>query len=276
MRILELLKVILLGVVEGLSEWIPISSTGHMILVDEFIKLNITPEFKELFLVVIQLGAIMAVVILFWKKLFPFDFSDIKKGFIIKDKFDLWIKIIVACLPAGVIGVLFDDWFDKHFYNWYVVSFTLVFYGILFILIENLNKGKEPRIKKIENLSYKTVLLIGFFQILAIIPGTSRSGATILGAMLIGTSRYVATEFTFYLAIPVMFGAGLVKLMKFGLVFTMQELLILLIGMLTALLVSIIAIKFLLSYIKKKDFKIFGWYRIVLGLLMFLYFFMIK
>ena len=272
MEIIELLKVIFLGIVEGITEWLPISSTGHMILVDEFIKLKISIEFKEFFFVVIQLGAIMAVVFVFWKKLFPFNFSNNGNGFIITSKFVLWMKIIVACLPAGIIGILFDDWFDKYFYNWQVVALMLIVYGVLFIVVENRNKNKKPKITSLEDLDFKTALMIGLIQVLAIIPGTSRSGATIIGAMLIGVSRYAATEFTFYLAIPVMFGASLVKLVKFGFDFTSNEILILLIGLVTAFLVSILAIKFLLGYIKKKDFKVFGYYRIALGILVIGYF----
>ena len=272
MEIIELLKVIFLGIVEGITEWLPISSTGHMILVDEFINLKISSQFKEFFFVVIQLGAIMAVVLVFWKKLFPFNFSNNGNGFIITSKFVLWMKIIVACLPAGIIGILFDDWFDKYFYNWQVVALMLIVYGVLFIVVENSNKNKKPKITSLEDLDFKTALMIGLIQVLAIIPGTSRSGATIIGAMLIGVSRYAATEFTFYLAIPVMFGASLVKLIGFGFVFTSNEILILLIGLVTAFLVSILAIKFLLGYIKKKDFKVFGYYRIALGILVIGYF----
>jgi len=272
MEIIELLKVIFLGIVEGITEWLPISSTGHMILVDEFIKLKISIEFKEFFFVVIQLGAIMAVVFVFWKKLFPFNFSNNGNGFIITSKFVLWMKIIVACLPAGIIGILFDDWFDKYFYNWQVVALMLIVYGVLFIVVENRNTNKKPKITSLEDLDFKTALMIGLIQVLAIIPGTSRSGVTIIGAMLIGVSRYAATEFTFYLAIPVMFGASLVKLIGFGFDFASNEILILLIGLVTAFLVSILAIKFLLGYIKKKDFKVFGYYRIALGILVIGYF----
>jgi len=272
MEIIELLKVIFLGIVEGITEWLPISSTGHMILVDEFIKLKISIEFKEFFFVVIQLGAIMAVVFVFWKKLFPFNFSNNGNGFIVTSKFVLWMKIIVACLPAGIIGILFDDWFDKYFYNWQVVALMLIVYGVLFIVVENSNKNKKPKITSLEDLDFKTALMIGLIQVLAIIPGTSRSGVTIIGAMLIGVSRYAATEFTFYLAIPVMFGASLVKLIGFGFDFASNEVLILLIGLVTAFLVSILAIKFLLGYIKKKDFKVFGYYRIALGILVIGYF----
>lgn len=271
MDFINILKVILLGIVEGVTEWLPISSTGHMILLDEFIKLNVSEEFKEMFFVVIQLGAILAVVVLFWGKIFPF--SKNEKYFIKKDTMILWFKIVAACLPAAIIGILFDDKIDELFYNPATVSITLIVYGILFIVIENRNKNKTPRIRKLSQVSYQTALIIGIFQVLALIPGTSRSGATILGAILIGTSRYVATEFTFFLAIPVMFGASLLKILKFGLSFSGNEITILLVGMITAFIVSILAIKFLLGYIKKNDFKAFGYYRIVLGVIVIGYFF---
>lgn len=270
MEIIELIKIIILGVVEGITEWLPISSTGHMILVNQFIRLNVTEAFKEMFLVVIQLGAIMAVVIIYFKKLNPFSFGN---GFKIKkDTMTLWYKILIACIPAAVIGLLFDDMIDGLFYNYKTVSVTLIIYGILFIIVEAGNKGKQPTIKTLAEITYKTAFLVGIFQLLALIPGTSRSGATIIGAMLIGTSRVVAAEFTFFLAIPVMFGASLVKVLKFGLAFTTEELLILVIGMFTAFFVSILAIKFLMTYIKKNDFKVFGWYRIVLGIIVITYF----
>jgi undecaprenyl-diphosphatase len=270
MEILELIKVILLGIVEGITEWIPISSTGHMILVDEFIKLNITPEFKEMFLVVIQFGAILSVVFLFWNKIFPFRFKD---GFKVeKDTMNLWFKIAVSCIPAGVIGILFNDIIDDVFYNYIVVAITLIVYGILFIVIENKNKGIKPRIRNLKDLDYKTALIIGVFQLLALIPGTSRSGATIIGGILMGVSRTVSAEFTFFLAIPVMFGASFYKLLKFGFSFTSVELAYLMIGMAAAFAVSVISIKFLMGYIKKHNFKVFGWYRIVLGIIVIGYF----
>lgn len=270
MEFLEILKVIILGIVEGITEWLPISSTGHMILLDEFIKLDISDAFKEMFFVVIQLGAIMAVVVLYFKKLFPF---SIKRKLVIKEgSIILWFKILVACIPAGIIGLLFDDKIDELFYNYQTVSVTLILYGILFIVIENANKNRRPKINSLTKLSYKTALMIGIFQLLSLIPGTSRSGATILGAILIGTSRTVAAEFTFFLAIPVMFGASLLKILKFGLVFTGKEIVILLTGMIVAFLVSILAIKFLVGYIKKHDFRVFGWYRIILGIVVLLYF----
>lgn len=271
MNILELIKIIVLGFVEGITEWLPISSTGHMILLDEFIKLNISYEFKEMFFVVIQLGAIMAVVVLYFKKIFPFSIG--KKNLIDKKIFNLWFKIVVACLPAAVIGLLFDDKIDALFYNYQTVSVMLIIYGVLFIIVERRNKNRYIHIQQLEDISYKTALAIGFFQVLALIPGTSRSGATIIGAMILGTSRTVAAEFTFFLAIPVMFGASLLKLIKFGIVFTTKEITMLIVGMIVAFIVSILAIKFLMSYIKHHDFRIFGWYRIILGIVVIIYFF---
>lgn len=265
MEFIEILKAIILGIIEGITEWLPISSTGHMILADEFIQLNTSDAFKEMFFVVVQLGAIMAVVVLFWNKLFPFSLKD-KKLEIKKDIFDLWFKVIVAALPAAVIGLLFDDMLNAIFYNYQTVALMLIIYGILFIIVENRNKNRVPKVETLEALTYKTALMIGLFQVLALIPGTSRSGATIIGAILIGTSRFVAAEFTFFLAIPVMVGASLLKLLKFGLAFTASELTILLVGMFVAFIVSVLAIKFLMGYIKKHDFKAFGYYRIVLGL----------
>lgn len=272
MGILEILKAMLLGIVEGLTEWLPISSTGHMILVDQFIKLNVSAAFLEMFLVVIQLGAILAVVYIYWHKLVPIAFRD-KKIIIKKNTTILWGKIIVSCLPAAVIGLLFDDKLNALFYNYQTVAVMLIFYGILFIVVENYNKKRNPEVSKLSQLSYRTSLLIGLFQVLSLIPGTSRSGATIIGAMIMGTSREVAAEFTFFLAIPIMFGASLLKLIKFGFAFSGWEVVILLTGMITAFITSIVAIKFLMTYIKKHDFKIFGWYRIVLGVIVLLYFF---
>ena len=270
MEFIEIIKAIILGIVEGITEWLPISSTGHMILVDEFLKLNRSDAFKEMFFVVIQLGAILAVVLLFWNKLFPFSFKS--KCEIKKDTLSIWIKILVASIPAAIIGLLFDDKIDEMFYNPGTVAITLIIYGILFIIVENKNKNQVPKINSLSKLDFKTVLIIGIFQVLALIPGTSRSGATIIGAMLIGTSRTVAAEFTFFLAIPVMFGASFLKLLKFGLAFSAAELMILLVGTVVAFGVSIWAIKFLMNYIKKNDFKVFGWYRIVLGVLVTTYF----
>ncbi len=270
MEFIEIIKAIILGIVEGITEWLPISSTGHMILVDEFLKLNMSDAFKEMFFVVIQLGAILAVVLLFWNKLFPFYFKD--KCEIKKETLSIWIKILVASIPAGIIGILFDDKIDEMFYNPWTVAITLIIYGILFIIVENKNKNHVPKINSLSKLDFKTVLIIGIFQVLALIPGTSRSGATIIGAMLIGTSRTVAAEFTFFLAIPVMLGASFLKILKFGLAFSAAELMILLVGTVVAFGVSIWAIKFLMNYIKKNDFRVFGWYRIVLGVLVATYF----
>lgn len=272
----EILKVILLGVVEGITEWLPISSTGHMILVDEFVKLNISEAFREMFFVVIQLGAIFAVIVLYWSKLFPFKkqkIADAKARIVLdRETMLMWLKVIIAVLPAALIGIPFDDQIDAMFYNYQTVAVTLILYGVLFIVIETRNRGKLPRINSIENITYGTAIIIGIFQVLSLIPGTSRSGATIVGAILIGVSRTVAAEFTFFLAIPVMLGASLLKLVKFGLVFTQAEAVILAVGMVTAFVVSILAIKFLMGYIKKHDFKVFGYYRIVLGIAVVAYF----
>lgn len=273
MEVIEIFKAIILGIIEGITEWLPISSTGHMILVDEFLQLGMSDAFKEMFFVVIQLGAILAVVVLYWRKIFPFDFKEnqvIKKDIII-----MWIKIVIACIPAAIVGVLFDDKINSLFYNFQSVAIVLIVFGILFIVVENYNKGKNSIVKNINQLTYKMAMVIGLFQLVAaIFPGTSRSGATILGALLIGVSRDVAAEFTFFLAIPVMFGASLLKLIKFGIVFKSFELTVLLVGMLVAFIVSLLTIKFLVEYIKKHDFKIFGWYRIVLGCILLIYYFM--
>lgn len=297
MAFIEWIKVIILGVVEGITEWLPISSTGHLILVNEFMHLEQSDAFMEMFDVVIQLGAILAVVVLFWDKLWPFHTkktapeeswfvyeaeSGFMKGFQTfcnnychMDKIVLWLKIAIACVPAAVMGFLFDDWMDEHLYKSTVVAIMLILYGVVFIVIESYNR-KKPKVTNLEDMSFKTAFLIGVFQVLALIPGTSRSGSTIIGGMLLGASREIAAEFTFFLAIPIMFGASLLKLLKFGLSFTGSELAVLIIGMLVAFLVSIFAIKFLMGYIKKHDFKVFGWYRIVLGLLVLIYFFLIK
>lgn len=274
MECTEIMKSILLGIIEGITEWLPISSTGHMILFDEFLKLNVSPAFKELFMVIIQLGAIMAVVVLYFHKLNPFSPKKTSKEK--KSTYILWFKVLAACIPAGVIGLLFNDQIDAIFYNSWVVSAMLIVYGILFIVIENWNKGKEAKTTSLKQLTYKTAMIIGLFQLLALIPGTSRSGATILGAILIGTSREVAAEFTFFLAIPAMLGASLLKLVKFGFDFSGLEIGIMVAGMLSAFLVSILAIKFLMQYIKKNDFKAFGWYRIVLGVLVLAYFLLFR
>lgn len=269
--VMEILRAILFGIVEGITEWLPISSTGHMILLNEFVTLDVSPEFWEMFLVVIQLGAILAVVLLFWNKIFPFQFKE--KPVIRKDIFVLWFKILVACVPAAVIGLAFDDVFDALFYNPWCVAIALIVFGIAFIVIENKNKKASPKITELEQITYQTAFMIGVFQLLAaVFPGTSRSGATIVGALLIGVSRTVAAEFTFFLAIPVMLGASLLKLVKFGFHFTSAEAVILLTGMIVAFLVSVIVIRFLMGYIKKHDFKVFGWYRIILGAMVLLYF----
>ncbi len=277
----EIIKTVILGIVEGITEWLPISSTGHLILVGEFLNLDKSDEFKEMFDVVIQLGAIMAVVVIFWKKLWPFGKKNnahpLNKSpfgqMIKKDIFMMWFKVLVACLPAAVIGLLLDDWIDEHLYNPWTVAIALIVFGIAFIIIENWNKGKKPKINTIAELTFNTAFIIGVFQLIAaIFPGTSRSGATIVGALLIGVSRTVAAEFTFYLAIPVMFGASLLKLVKFGFNFSGSELVVLLTGCVVSFLVSIFVIKFLMDYIKKHDFKVFGWYRIILGLLVLAYF----
>ena len=269
----ELFKVIIIGIVEGITEWLPVSSTGHMILVEEFLHLNVSADFLEMFNGVIQLGAIMAVVVLYFHKLWPFQ-RKVRgfKGSIKRDVWDLWMKVIIAVIPAAVIGIPLDDWFTEHFHNYQVVSLMLIIYGILFIVVENYNKHRSPAITSFSQMSWKMALAIGAFQVLSLIPGTSRSGSTILGALLLGNSRFIAAEFSFYLAIPVMFGASLLKLLKFGFAFTMAETVILLTGMIVAFVVSILAIKFLMSYIKKNDFKAFGYYRIVLGILVLGYF----
>lgn len=271
--IADLIKTVILGVVEGLTEWLPISSTGHMILVDEFIKLDVTKQFMDMFLVVIQLGAILAVVVLNFEKLNPF--SSWKSRQEKRDTVELWKKVIVATLPAGIIGLMLNKFMEEHLMTAPVVATTLIFYGILFIIIENYNKRRHPRITDLRNLDYKTALIIGFFQVLSLVPGTSRSGATIIGGLLFGASRYVATEFTFFLAIPVMFGASFLKMVKFGIHYTGAEVLILVLGMVTAFIVSILSIRFLLSYIKTNDFKAFGWYRIVLGIVVVAYMFFV-
>ncbi|MCI9373623.1 MAG: undecaprenyl-diphosphate phosphatase [Lachnospiraceae bacterium] len=271
---LEIIKAILFGIVEGITEWLPISSTGHMILFNEFVKLNVDEDFLEMFLVVIQLGAILAVVVLFWDKIFPFELKKRNQPFIRKDIFVLWFKIIVACIPAAAIGLAFDDIFNELFYNPWCVAAALIVFGVAFIVVENRNKSMRPHITSLEQITYRTALMIGFFQLIAaIFPGTSRSGATIVGALMIGVSRTVAAEFTFFLAIPVMFGASLLKIVKFGFSFTESELVILFVGMIVAFLVSVLVIRFLMGYIKKHDFKVFGWYRIILGVIVLIYFF---
>ena len=270
---IEILKAILFGIVEGITEWLPGSSTGHMILVDQFVHLNVSADFYKMFEVVIQLGAIMAVVVLFWNKLWPFHMKNEKPAW--KDgALSMWLKIIVAVIPAAIIGVLFDDKIDELFYHPVPVAIALIVVGVLFIVVETIMKGKKPSIRNIGQITYKAAVIIGLFQVLAaVFPGTSRSGATIIGALLIGVSRATAAEFTFFLAVPVMFGASLLKVIKYiaaGVAMTGSELVILVIGTLVAFIVSVFVIKFLMSYIKKHDFKVFGWYRIVLGILVLL------
>lgn len=279
----ELLKAFLFGVVEGITEWLPISSTGHMILLDQFVQLDVSKDFYSMFEVVIQLGAILAVVVIYWHKIWPFHQANKHTPaqgiwrYVDKDIMIMWLKIFIACLPAGIIGVAFNDTFERLFYNPTCVAIALIVFGIAFILIEDIHKNKQPKITSIAELSYYTVVLIGFFQLIAaVFPGTSRSGATIVGALILGVSRTVATEFTFFLAIPVMFGAALFKLVKFGFIFTPLEIWILIVGLVTAFITSIIAIKFLMQYIKKHTFKAFGWYRIILGLLVIAYFWFVK
>ena len=268
---LEIIKAIFFGIVEGITEWLPISSTGHMILLNELVKLDVSKDFYDMFQVVIQLGAIMAVVILFWKQIWPVK-KENNKLKLDNNILSLWGKILVACVPAAIVGVLFDEFFEKLFYNYVCVAIALIVFGIAFIVIENKNKGKKSKINSLAELSYNTVLLIGVFQLIAaIFPGTSRSGATIVGALLLGVSRTVAAEFTFFLAIPVMFGASFLKLVKFSFAFTGMELAILLVGMIVAFITSMFIIKFLMSYIKKHDFKVFGYYRIVLGIIVLIY-----
>lgn len=272
MDVIELLKAVILGIVEGITEWLPISSTGHMILVDEFLQLNMSDAFKEMFLVVIQLGAILAVVVLYWGKLFPFKAVN-HRPYIERDTLIMWLKIVVASIPAGVIGLLFEDVFNRYFYNYQSVAIMLILFGILFIVIERWNRQRTPKVNDIAELSYQTAFWIGVFQLIAaIFPGVSRSGATIVGALLLGVSRSAATEFTFFLAVPAMLGASALKLVKFGLQFSGEELIILLTGMVVAFVVSVLAIKFLVGYVKKHDFTAFGWYRIVLGCAVLIYF----
>ncbi len=271
---IEIMKAIVLGIVEGLTEWLPVSSTGHMILVDEFMTLNVSRAFMDMFLVVIQLGAILAVAVLNFERLNPF--TKRKTYLQKKQTISLWYKVIIGCIPAAVIGLLFNDYMEEHFMNAHVVAFTLVLYGILFIVVENYNKRRHPIISNIEQLDYKTAIIIGFFQVLSLVPGTSRSGSTILGGILFGASRVVATEYTFFLAIPVMFGASALKLFKFGFNYTFEEIVLLLVGMVVAFFVSIVSIKFLLRYVRTNDFKAFGWYRIILGLLVFAYFYIFE
>ena len=270
---IEILKSILYGIVEGITEWLPISSTGHMILLEEIMPMNVSKSFWSMFLVVIQLGAILAVVVLYWNKIFPFKKNKEGKYTSVKSIWILWSKILVATIPAAIIGLALDDWIDAHLYNGFVVAIMLILVGVAFIYIENRNKDMRPSVNSLSALSYKDALIIGLFQVVAaVLPGTSRSGATIVGGLMIGVSRAVAAEFTFFLAIPVMFGASLLKLVKFGFAFSVLEFFILVIGMVVAFFVSIFVIRFLMSYIKKHDFKVFGYYRIILGVIVLGYF----
>lgn len=274
MNFIEIIKVIVLGIVEGVTEWLPISSTGHMLLIDEFLHLNASDSYKEMFFVEIQLGAILAVVAIFWEKMFPFNLNG--KSFIKIDILSLWLKVLVACIPSAVLGLLLDDFLEAYFGTPIIIASMLIIYGILFILVENWNKKRFPRVKNLSRINYRTAFAIGLFQVLSLIPGTSRSGATIIGALLIGVSRVAAAEFTFFLAVPTMVGASALKLLKFGLKFSGAEIFTLLLGMTVAFIVSVLSIKFLMSYIKRHDFKIFGWYRIVLGIAVLIYFTVLK
>ena len=275
MELIEIFKAIILGIVQGITEWLPVSSTGHMILVDEFLQLSMSDSFKEIFFVVVQFGSILAVVLLYWKKIFPFNFN--KKPFVEKDIIIMWTKIALACVPAAIIGLKWDDQLNALFYNVQTVSIMLILFGVLFIIVENHNKGKIPKVTNMNQVTYKMALIIGIFQVIAaVFPGTSRSGATIVGALLIGISREIAAEFTFFLAIPVMFGASLLKIAKLGLALKSFELLVLGVGTVVSFIVSVFVIKFLMSYIKKHDFKVFGWYRIILGIILLVYFFFIR
>lgn len=270
MNIIEILKAIFLGIVEGITEWLPVSSTGHMLLVDEFLTLDMSEEFKEMFFVVIQLGAILAVVLLFWKRMIPFDFSG---GISVKKQtFSLWLKVALACVPGAVVTILFDDFIEEHLHTPSVIASALIFYGLAFILVEIKTKNRPAKTHVLEEISYKDALLIGLFQVLSIIPGTSRSGSTIIGALIIGVSRVAAAEFTFFLAVPVMFGLSFLKLLSFGFSFTVAEIAVLLAGTVTAFLVSLAVVKALMNYVKRKDFKVFGYYRIILGVIILIYY----
>ena len=263
LTLIELIKVIIIGIIQGITEWLPISSTGHMILADELLRLNVSDAFMEMFRVVIQFGSILAVIVLYFHKLNPFapSKSDVQK----RQTWRLWFKVIVGIIPAGIVGVLFDDWLNDHLYNYVTVAVALIVYGVAFIVIEKIRKGKTPRVDSVGRLDYKTALGVGCFQTLSLIPGTSRSGSTILGAMILGMSREAAAEFSFFMAIPVMLGASLLKMLKFGFSFTSSELIVLIVGVLIAFVVSVAAIKFLTGFIKKHSFAVFGWYRIILG-----------
>lgn len=269
MTLIQVLRVIALGMIEGITEWLPVSSTGHLLLLENVLSINATEEFKSMFFVVIQLGAILSVVILYWSRLWPL--TKEKGRLIIKtDTLRLWLKTIIAIIPSGIVGVLFDEWMEDHLHTPPVIALTLIIYGILFILIERHNRGRRAITESTDDITYRLALCIGFFQILSLVPGTSRSGATIMGALLLGLDRTTASEFTFFMGIPTMLGASLIKILKFGFSFTRNELIILTLGTATAFLVSLLVIKFLMSYIKKHDFTLFGIYRIILGALILL------
>ena len=271
MDLITALEVLFLGLVEGITEWLPISSTGHMLLVDEFLQLPYSQDFKSMFFVVIQLGAILAVVVLFWGKLFPFDLRR-DHPLMKKDSWLLWAKVLVACLPAIIAGLPLDDWLEENLHTPVVIAAMLILYGAAFILVERWNQGRKPRIGRVEDLGFGTAFAIGMFQVLSLIPGTSRSGATIVGALILGVSRTAAAEFTFFLAVPVMFGASALKLVKFGFAFSGGELMALALGVVSAFLVSLAVIRFLMAFVKRHDFQVFGWYRIVLGAVVLAYF----
>ena len=266
---IEALKAFVIGIIEGITEWLPISSTGHMLLADEVLKLSYSENFKELFFVVIQLGAILSVVLIFWKRLWPF-YNEEKKIRLNNETMSLWFKIAVACVPSAVIGLLFDDFLEEHLMTPIIISIMLIVYGILFIIVEKYNKSRTPKCMDVTKIDYKMALIIGAFQVLSLIPGTSRSGATIIGALIIGVSRVAASEFTFFLAIPTMLGASLLKIVKLGFSFTAEEIIVLLVGIVTSFVVSLLTVKMLMGYVKKHDFKPFGIYRIALGIIVIL------
>lgn len=277
MTVFEWTKLLIIGIVEGITEWLPVSSTAHMLLIDEILPLAQSEEFKNMFFVLIQLGAIMAVVVTFWKRLWPFGFQEQPgmsgKRFVLKTNiFMMWIKVAVACIPGFIVTVLFDDYVEAHLQTPYVIGAALAFYGLLLILIEMSRKGKEPRVDSVDDLSFKDAFIIGLFQCLSIIPGTSRSGSTIIGSLSIGISRTTAAEFTFFMAVPVMFGLSFIKILKFGFHFTSMEIITLLAGCVIAFAVSMFVLRALLSYVKKHDYKVFGFYRIILGIVVVLYF----
>lgn len=271
LNFIELLKIIFLGIVEGITEWLPVSSTGHMLLVDAFIHTNMTQAFKDMFFVVIQLGAIIAVIVEFWSQMNPFVNVEGKGVRIKRSVFNMWVKVVVAFLPSAVFGLFLNDFLEENFGTPLTIAIMLIVYGIAFIVIERWNKTRVPKINTMKEITYQTALIIGMFQVLSMVPGTSRSGATIVGALLIGVSRVVAAEFTFFLAVPTMLGASAFKLLKFGLHFSLSEVIALIVGMVVAYVVSIFVIKFLMSYIKRRDFQIFGWYRIALGIIVILF-----